>query len=121
MRTSHRTLASCAFRKRVQSSASAADAATNLRIVQVMWMAPLMIIGESSRGMLPRKKVATGAAAGVGCAKVGSIGMYVEDHVRSSVANFSIRMRGPVIKELGDRITCLFSGCFVGRQWPIAP
>ena len=58
-----------------------------------------------------REKIATGAAASVGCAKVGSIGMYVEDHVRSSVANFSIRMRGHVIKELGDTITCLFSGC----------
>ncbi len=73
-------------------------------------MVPLKIIGESSRGMMPRK-LATGAAASVGCTKVGSIGMYVEDHVRSLVANFSIRMCGHVIKELVDRITCLFSGC----------
>ncbi len=57
-----------------------------------------------------REKVATGAAASVGCAKVGSIRMYVEDHVRSSVGNFSIRMRGHVINELVDTITCLFSG-----------
>ena len=50
------TLASCALRNSAPSSASAADAATSLRIVQVMWIAPLMMIGSASRGMLPRKK-----------------------------------------------------------------
>jgi hypothetical protein len=34
----------------------AMEAATSLRIVQVMWIAPLMRIGWPSHGMLPRKK-----------------------------------------------------------------
>ena len=48
--------ASCALRKRAPSSASAADAATILRIVQLTRMAPFNQIGESSRGSVPRKK-----------------------------------------------------------------
>ncbi len=38
------------------SLALVADAATSFRIVHVMLMAPLMIIGSESYGMLPRKK-----------------------------------------------------------------
>jgi hypothetical protein len=38
------------------SSASAADAATSLRMVQVIWIAPLIIIGSASHGIPPRKK-----------------------------------------------------------------
>ena len=56
LRIRRMTLASCALRNSAPSSASAADAATSLRIVQVMWIAPLMMIGAASRGMLPRKK-----------------------------------------------------------------
>ena len=37
--------------------------------------------------------------------------MDIEDHVRSVVANFGIRMYGHVIKELVDTITRLFGGC----------
>ncbi len=55
-RTRCMTLASCALRNSAPSLASAADAATSLRIVQVMWIAPLMMIGMVSHGMLPRKK-----------------------------------------------------------------
>ena len=49
-------LASLALRKRAPSSASAADAATNRRMVHKMAMAPLSLMGLPSRGMLPKKK-----------------------------------------------------------------
>ena len=58
-----------------------------------------------------QEKVATGMTARVRCAEVRSIRMDVEDHVRSAVANFGIRMRGHVVKEMVDTIQCLFSGC----------
>ena len=51
-----KTLASCAFRNSAPSSASAADAATSLRMVHCTWMAPLSLMGSPSRGKLPRKK-----------------------------------------------------------------
>ena len=50
------TLASCTLRNSAPSSASAANAAISLRMVQVIWIAPLIMIGSASRGMLPRKK-----------------------------------------------------------------
>ncbi len=49
-------LASCALRNSAPSSASVADAATSLRMVQVILIAPLMMIGLASHGKLPRKK-----------------------------------------------------------------
>jgi hypothetical protein len=55
-RTRHSTLASCVLRNSAPSSASAADAATSLRMVQVIWIAPLIMIGLSSCGILPKKK-----------------------------------------------------------------
>ncbi len=58
-----------------------------------------------------KKKVSTGATVSVGCAKVGSIGMDIEDHVGSSVSNFGIRMRGHVVQELVNSVTRLFSRC----------
>ena len=48
--------ASLALRNSAPSSASAAEAATSLRIEQRTWTAPLSLIGWSSRGMSPRKK-----------------------------------------------------------------
>jgi len=51
-----RTFASCAFKKRAPNSASAAEAATSLRIVHVMCTAPFNEIGLPSLGTLPRKK-----------------------------------------------------------------
>ena len=42
--------------KKAPSSASTADAANILRIVQLTRMAPFNQIGESSRGSVPRKK-----------------------------------------------------------------
>jgi hypothetical protein len=52
----HGTFASCALRKSAPSSASAADAATSFRMVDVMWIAPFIFIGSPSLGTLPRKK-----------------------------------------------------------------
>ncbi len=49
-------MASWALRKRVPNSALAVDAATSLRVVQVIWMAPLSLIRFLSTGKLPRKK-----------------------------------------------------------------
>ena len=48
--------ASIALRKRAPSSASAADAATHLRMVQLVRMAPLRRMGHPSFGREPRKK-----------------------------------------------------------------
>jgi hypothetical protein len=42
--------------KRAPNLASAADAATSLSIVHVMWMVQLSLIGSPSTGRLPRKK-----------------------------------------------------------------
>ncbi len=55
-RISQRTLASCALRNRAPNSTSAAEAATSLSIVHVMWIVPLSFIGSLSVGRLPRKK-----------------------------------------------------------------
>jgi hypothetical protein len=55
-RTSRFTFASFVLSKSAPSSASTAYAAMSLRIVQVIWIVPLMNIGSVSRGMLPRKK-----------------------------------------------------------------
>ena len=50
-------MASCALRKRAPNSASAVDAATCLRMVQVIVsIAPLNLIGLPLTGKLPRKK-----------------------------------------------------------------
>jgi hypothetical protein len=57
LRVRRRTLASCALRKRSPNSASAADAATRLRMVQVIVsIAPLTLIGLPLTGKLPRTK-----------------------------------------------------------------
>lgn len=56
LRVSLIILASLALRNRAPSSASAADDATNFRMVHKMAMAPLSLMGSPSRGMLPRKK-----------------------------------------------------------------
>ena len=58
-----RTLASCAFRKRAPNSASAANAATSLSMVHVIWMAPFNLMGSPSQGRLPRKKYPPGLEA----------------------------------------------------------
>ncbi len=51
-----RALASWALRKRAPNSASAADVATSLRMVQLIWIAPSSLIGLPLTGKLPRKK-----------------------------------------------------------------
>ncbi len=55
-RVRRRTLASWALRKRAPSSALAVDVAIKLRMVQVIWIAPLSLIGLPLTGKLPRKK-----------------------------------------------------------------
>lgn len=50
------TRPSLALTKRAPSSASAADAATNFKMVLTTWMAPLRRIGMLSLGTQPRKK-----------------------------------------------------------------
>ncbi len=50
-----RTLASWELRKRAPNSALVADVATILRMVQVIWIAPLSLIGSPSTDKLPRK------------------------------------------------------------------
>ena len=50
------TFDSCMLRKYTPSSASAADAATNLRVSHVNKLFPLSLIGFPSTGRLPRKK-----------------------------------------------------------------
>ena len=50
------TCASFAFRNRDPSSASAAEAATNLRMLQREWIGPLRLIGFPLIGSDPRKK-----------------------------------------------------------------
>ncbi len=49
------TFASCALRKSAPSSASSADAATSLRMVQVIWIAPLMNISTELVGPSQKK------------------------------------------------------------------
>ena len=55
-RVMRRIFASWAFRNKAPSSASAAEAATSLRIVQLMWTAPLRKMGSLSTGIDPKKK-----------------------------------------------------------------
>ena len=62
-------------------------------------------------GNAVEKKVTTGATASIGCTEVGSIGMYIEDHVRGLVANRGVGMCGHVIQKLVDTVACVFSGC----------
>ena len=55
-RVSLKILNSIAFMNSAPSSASAADAATNFKMVQLVRMAPLRKIGPPSFGIDPRKK-----------------------------------------------------------------
>ena len=55
-RVSRMILASMALRKRVTSSASAADAATHFKTVDCVKMAPFNLMGHPSLGRDPRKK-----------------------------------------------------------------
>ena len=50
------TLASLAFRNSAPSFASAADAATNFRMLQREWIGPFCVMGFPSIGNDPRKK-----------------------------------------------------------------
>ena len=55
-RINYSILASFVSIKRVLSLGSAAEAATNFKMVQVMRIVPLIFIGVPSTGMLARKK-----------------------------------------------------------------
>ena len=56
-------LASFVLIKNVLSLGSAAEAATNVKMVQVMRIVPLILIGVPSTGMLARKKMSFSATS----------------------------------------------------------
>ena len=62
-------LASFAFRKSAPSSASAADAATNLSKLQRTWIAPLSAMGLPSSGIDPKKKYPAARLLALGALK----------------------------------------------------
>ncbi len=105
--TSHITFVSYALRKSAPSSASEADAATSLRMVQVIWIVPLMNIGSASCGILQRKKYTSLCLGGT---EVGGIRVYVEDHVGSSTSDFCTRVHPHVVKVLVHTRKGFFSG-----------
>ena len=109
LRTSCDTLFSCALRKSLPSSASAADTATSFRMVHVIWMAPLMIIGSESRGILQRKKTTSCMTLCLGGTEVEGIQVYIQYHVRRSVSDFCIWVCPYVVKELVDAHKVFFS------------
>ena len=63
-KVSHMTLASCALKKRVPSSASAEDAEKKLKMLYTQWMTPLSMIDWPSIGMEP-KPLSCGSAMGM--------------------------------------------------------
>jgi hypothetical protein len=77
-RTSHITFASCALRKSAPSSASAADAATSLRMVQVIWIAIHEYRLSVSRNA-NQEEVTACTTSCLGCNEVEGIRVYVED------------------------------------------
>jgi hypothetical protein len=65
------------FRKRVPSSASAADVATNRKIEQRMNNAPFNVMSFVASGFHPMKKMATCMTVGIGFGEVRHVQVYV--------------------------------------------
>jgi len=57
-----------------------------------------------------KEEVPSRTTACLGDAEIGGIGVYVGDHVVSSVSDFCIGVCPHVVKELVDTIECLFGG-----------
>jgi hypothetical protein len=55
------------------------------------------------------EEVSSCTTACLGGTEIGGIGVYVEDHVGSSVSDFCIGVCPHVVEELVDRSECLFS------------
>jgi hypothetical protein len=84
-RMSHKTLASCAFKKSAPSSTSAAEAVTSLRMVHVIRMAPFSLIRSPSWGILPRKKWPPAQLRAFWCREVQCVRVNIVNHVRGTV------------------------------------
>jgi hypothetical protein len=94
------TFASCALRKCAPSSASAANAATSLRMVQVVWIAQLIKNWLRVLFNTTQEEVTSCAVLCLEGTEVGGIRVYVEDYVGSSTSDFCIGVCPHIVKEL---------------------
>ena len=55
-----------------------------------------------------KEEIASCTTSCLGGTEIGGIGVYVDDHVGSSVSNFCIGVCPHVVKELADTSKCFF-------------
>ena len=81
---------SLAFTNNAPSLASAADAATNLRMVEMMWMAPLSLIGKVVTWDPAKEEMTTDTAASGRRIQIRGIVMDVQDGKKFYASGFSV-------------------------------